>query len=119
MDIAQRRFRLVMIYGVVLLPVVVWQAMQAVQTTANSPLDWAPADFPARIEYDNFTRTFGSGDVVVLSWEGCTINLPQLDQLAKALRRDPEFYDRDDWLFDQVATGRDGPATCCWSRRTG
>ncbi|HRX79344.1 MAG TPA: MMPL family transporter, partial [Pirellulaceae bacterium] len=107
MDIAQRRFRLVMIYGVVLLPVVVWQAMQAVQTTANSPLDWAPADFPARIEYDNFTRTFGSGDVVVLSWEGCTINLPQLDQLAKALRRDPEFYDRDDWLFDQVATGRE------------
>ena len=104
---SQRRLRLVLVYGVVLLPVVIWHAMQAVQTTANSPLDWAPSNFPARVDYDAFSRTFGPGDVVVLSWKGCTTDATELDTLVEALRTDSAFFDEGTWLFDQVACGRE------------
>jgi uncharacterized protein len=107
MGIQKQRFRLLLIYGVVLSPLVIWQAMQAVETTANSPLDWSPANSPARVEYSNFERTFGSGDVVVLSWEGCTIAQQQLDSFVAVLREAPAFFDAKHSLFDQVTSGRE------------
>ncbi|QDU96614.1 efflux RND transporter permease subunit [Lignipirellula cremea] len=107
MDLSQRRFRLAWLYGLALFPVIVWQAMQAVQVSENSPLDWAPADFPARVEYSQFADRFGPGDVVIMSWDDCTLDEPRLDNLVAVLRGSSAFYDGQQWLFDQVISGRE------------
>ena len=102
----QRRFKLAIAYGLLLLPAVILQASHAVRSGRNSPLTWAPAHSPARAEYDDFVRAFGPGDVVVISWQGCTIESRALDTVADVLQRDPRFFSEEEWLFDRVTSGR-------------
>ena len=107
MGIQKRRLQLVLAYGLLLLPTILFEAKKAAEGNANSPLDWAPATDGSRVEYDDFANTFGPGDVVVASWEGCDIDAPQLDDLVDALRNDPLFFEGKSWLFDRVISGRE------------
>ncbi|MCA9117976.1 MAG: hypothetical protein KDA79_23050, partial [Planctomycetaceae bacterium] len=103
-----RQFRLLMVYTVCSLPLIVYGAVQAMQTNANSPLDWVPADFPARAVYDESVEKFGAGDVVVASWPGCTINEPRLDELVQQLRDDQSFRQNNGQrFFERVSCGRE------------
>ena len=47
-------------------------------TNKNSPFEWVPASFLPRQEYEEFRRDFGSGEVLVVSWPGCTVDSPIL-----------------------------------------
>ncbi len=101
-------YRLAMLLIVLTLPVVGWAAFQSLQTNANSPLDWVPPTFPARADYEAFRRQFGSGDVVIISWAGCTLEDRRLEQAAKYLRESRSFYNADyQWQFERVVTGRE------------
>src|SRR5690349_11405799 len=106
MSLHARRVRLLLIYAAVSLPPVVLGAALATRTDANGPADWVPADFPAKRAYDDFTRVFGPGDVIVASWDGCSIDDDRLDELARVLRDSPAFREKGEWLFDRVTTGR-------------
>ena len=66
----RRRIRLLLVYAAVTLPAVILGASAALRSNANSPLDWVTSEFPARREYEEFTRDFGPGDLVVASWDG-------------------------------------------------
>lgn len=102
------RLRLIFVYGLLLLPAIGYGAWCALQGNSNSPLTWVPPDDPARAAYDRFCERFGPGDVVVLSWPGCTIDEPALDRLTAMLRSDPAFYDSQGrWYFDRVTSGRE------------
>ena len=103
----RRRFRLLVIYAILLLPTIILQAAQALQGASNSPLEWVSVNDPMRQRYDAFVDRFGSGDVVVASWSGCDFRSPQLDALAATLRSDTAFFDGSIWLFDRVTTGRE------------
>ncbi len=107
MGIQQRRLRLVLAYGLLLLPTIVLEAKKATEGNANSPLDWAPVTDPSRVEYDQFARDFGSGDVAIVGWTGCDIDNTQLDDVTHVLRTDASFFHGEDWLFDQVTSGRE------------
>ncbi len=103
----RRRLRLLIVYLLAALPLIGWGASRAMQTNANSPIDWVTDDFAPRADYDRFRDVFGAGDVVVLSWPGCTVDSTELDTLDIVLKKSPVFSDDDGgWYFESVVTGR-------------
>jgi predicted RND superfamily exporter protein len=111
MPLNKRRFQLLLVYALCLLPVVADGARQSLRTNANSPLDWVPASFRPRQEYEQFRRAFGSGEVLIASWPGCTVDAPALELLTRSLRR-PEFFRTENGkpCIDHVVTGQDALA---------
>ena len=104
----RRRFVLLCVYIGLLIPWILWGAFQALQTQANSPIDWVSSDFPARQEYDHFQDMFGAGDVVVISWDDCKLSNESIDQFVLALRNAAGFFDSNgQWYFQGVLSGRE------------
>ncbi len=90
------------------IPLIAFSALQAMRTNANSPLEWVPATFSPRARYDAFVEQFEPGDTVIASWDGCTIENPQLDALLQELRNSPAFRDAAGQpLLAKVACGRE------------
>ncbi|MCA9035477.1 MAG: MMPL family transporter [Planctomycetaceae bacterium] len=102
------RLRLLLIYTGILVPFVVYGASQALQSNNNSPLDWVGHSFAPRMKYDAFVEQFGPGDVVVLSWKGCTWKNPVLDELLAQLRSESALHNADPkpWIYS-VLSGRE------------
>ena len=108
MTIHRKRFLLLAVYALIALPFVAYSAVRVLRSNSNSPLDWMPESMPAKRTYSEFTKQFESGDVVVVSWPGCTIDEPKLDRVARSLRRAKVFHDEHDaWCFDRVVSGRE------------
>ncbi len=107
MNASNKRLVLLLAYAVLALPFVGYGAWRAMQTNANSPIDWVPASFPPRADYDRFRERFGSGDVIVVSWDGCTLRDTTADKLVQVLRNSPNFYDNGQWYFERVTTSRE------------
>jgi len=113
----RKRWQLLLIYGLLSLPIVVYGAIRALESNSNSPLEWVPPDFSARRDYDQFRNTFGPGDTVVVSWEGCTLDEPRLDELCTVLRESKTFHDSNGvWYFDRIVSGREAIATLTANR---
>ncbi|MCC9602113.1 MMPL family transporter [Stieleria sp. JC731] len=104
---AVARFRLLLIYLLLLAPWIAKGAMMTLQPEPNSPLDWVDGTFAARASYDQFSDDFGAGDVIVISWPGCTLDNPSLDRFTKSLRKAPAFQDSGQWVFHSVISGRE------------
>lgn len=108
MPACRRRVLLLLFYTAILIPPAGYGAYRVLGTNANSPLDWVPSTFPARAAWDGFRETFGSGDVVFMSWPGCTIDEPALDDLTTCLRRARAFHDSElQPYFERVISGRE------------
>ncbi|MEZ6044143.1 MAG: hypothetical protein R3C11_00880 [Planctomycetaceae bacterium] len=108
MQLQRKRLYLLALYVVILLPFVGYGAFRAMETNSNSPIDWVANDFPERQLYDSFVEQFGSGDILMISWPGCTLDQPLIDPVMSALRTNPEFVIDDELgCFEQVTTGRE------------
>ncbi|QDU91639.1 MMPL family protein [Pirellulimonas nuda] len=95
-------------YAILAIPMIVVGAVWALDAQNSSPIDWVPESFPPRAEYDSFCEQFGRGDVVVMSWPGCSVDEPRIDQLTSALRATPGVYDpHGGSLLSGVASGRE------------
>ncbi len=104
----RKRHLLLAVYAVAALPFIAYGATQALSSNANSPIDWVSPSFPSRREFDEFGKRFGSSDVVLLSWPGCTLDNAGLDRLADDLRHSRLFFaENGQWYFDEVVSGRD------------
>jgi predicted RND superfamily exporter protein len=108
---AARLFRVAVVAIMLLAAAMPWVARAAIAMLAAEstiPFDWVPAAFPARRDYARFTAEFGSGDVVVASWPGCTLDDPVADRFAVAATGPEAPCDAAGrrW-FDVVATGRE------------
>ena len=66
-------------------PFIVRSAMAVLAVDCTTPIDWVPRTFPPRRSYEDFTRDFESGDVVVLSWPGCELGSPALARIVEAV----------------------------------
>ncbi len=91
-----------------LLAVTPWMvpvALGVLMVDATTPMEWVPQTFPARAAYEKFTGEFESGDVVIASWEGCTLDAPAIDDF-RAAAAGPDTHDRhgNRW-FETVASG--------------
>lgn len=67
---------------VVTAPAVVRSAIGILSVESTTPIEWVPATYPPRVAYDRFTAEFGSGDVIVASWPGCTVGDPAVDRFV-------------------------------------
>ncbi|MEZ6067104.1 MAG: hypothetical protein R3B90_15695 [Planctomycetaceae bacterium] len=59
-----------------------------VETNIEDFFPWLPDDAPVRNEYMDFISRFGSDDVLMVSWEDCTLDDPRVTALAESLQRD-------------------------------
>lgn len=102
------RIRLLSVYIVLLLPVIVYGAVHALQSSNNSPIDWVDSSFSERRHYDEFVELFGPGDTVIASWPGCVRTDQRLDKLVRILRESKTFRTADgEPLIHQVVSGRE------------
>jgi predicted RND superfamily exporter protein len=108
-----QRFRLLIIYCLILAPWIGWGAMQALRPAVNSPLDWVDSSFAPRREYDQFCDRFGAGDSVVISWPGCTVDEQAVDDFVRSLQLASGFSRDGQWLFRRVVSGRETYQSLC------
>jgi uncharacterized protein len=102
------RIRLVAVYVGLLLPVIVFGAVNALKSSNNSPVDWVDATFTERRQYDEFVELFGPGDVVIASWPECFWADERLDVLTNDLRQSERFRNSaGESLLHQVVCGRE------------
>ncbi|MEI6239324.1 MAG: MMPL family transporter [Planctomycetia bacterium] len=88
-------------------PWIVRSAIAVLSVDATIPMEWVPASFPPRLAYDQFTREFESGDVVIATWPGCTLDSAAVDrflEVATGTAAPCDPHGRP-W-FEGVATGR-------------
>jgi len=102
------RVRLLLIYLLLSLPLIIYGAIQALQASNNSPIDWVDERFSERKTYDSFVEMFGPGDAVIVSWPECYWTDERLDLLLTRLRTDPAFLNAEGKsFFHSVSCGRE------------
>jgi len=74
-------------------PVLIYGAIMALRSTSNDPRQWLPRGFAETDTYDWFGRQFGTDELAVVSWPGCTLDDPRVPELAAALEAS-EFFSR-------------------------
>jgi hypothetical protein len=92
---------------VFLIPSILLGVKETFRNANNNVSQWLPQDYPETREYQNFRRHFGSDDMAVVSWEGCTLDDDRLEKLALQLVPPPEKRrpgDGSEW-FQKVITG--------------
>lgn len=105
-----RRFAwLVLAAAVFLAPITALGVYRAIKSNANDVRDWLPAHYEETANYRWFQQHFGSEDFVVVSWPGCTLSDPRLNEYAEALRSASEASVRsgEPAIFERVTTGRE------------
>ncbi|MEI6037906.1 MAG: hypothetical protein WCQ91_08285, partial [Planctomycetota bacterium] len=87
-------------------PWIVSGALAVLGVDSTTPMEWVPATFPPREDYDQFVREFESGDVVVASWPGCTLGSQACARFIEAASgpNAPRNTAGSPW-FESVASG--------------
>ena len=81
-----------------------WVAMGvrgALRSNTNDPRQWLPRGFQETDTYLWLQEHFGSDEITVVSWPGCTLDDERTERLAEALLADPQTT-----LFQRALTGR-------------
>jgi uncharacterized protein len=52
---------------------------------------WLPEGRPERVRYEAFVQEFGSDQVLLCSWDGCTVNDPRLVDFKNRVARLPDY----------------------------
>jgi len=107
----QRRLILVAlvtsIIVVAALPWILRASQRGLEDFHNVPYLWVSEDFEPRRQFDQFLQRFTHAELIVLSYEGCTVDDPRLQRFAERLTSDtaavPGRSYRD--LFPEVSTG--------------
>ncbi|NOY30536.1 MAG: MMPL family transporter [Planctomycetes bacterium] len=68
-------------------PLVVSSAMRAVESSSTRVADWLPESFEETQRLRWFQKHFVSDDLLMVSWDGCTLDDPRLPALAARLRQ--------------------------------
>ena len=107
---APRRWAIAVLCGLIaLVPLTVLGVLAAIKSNVNDVRDWLPAHFAETGQYRQFKAWFGSDEFVIVSWPGCTLDDPRLEQLAANLRERSSARQQhgDPPLFTRVTTGHE------------
>jgi hypothetical protein len=90
----------------VVLPFSLYGAKKAWEGNENNVADWMPDDFEATRELARFGALFGSDELLMISWEGCSLDDPRIALFKAQLLRpvDTKGGGRTP-LFREVITG--------------
>jgi predicted RND superfamily exporter protein len=82
-------------------------ALRALETNVNKVADWLPTTTPEMREFAWFCETFEGDEILVVTWDGCTVDDPRLDALAEAVVRPLPGLDGSEQVwFSWARTGR-------------
>jgi predicted RND superfamily exporter protein len=104
-----RRFGpLICILALLVWPVLLYGVKGALESNSNNVVDWLPSSFEETQRLFWFVERFGSDEILVVSWPGCTLGDERLDHLASGLQKPLEVpgLARSEVLFREVFTGR-------------
>ena len=104
-----RRFVVTLLVIAVSLPWLIQATRRSIDSMFNSPPLWVPQSLEYRRNYDWFRRVFAAHDTAILSFDGCTIDNPRLEDFSNALLSsdDPAEDRRRKRYFQTAIHGRD------------
>ncbi len=82
-------------------------AKMAWDKQTNRVADWLPESFEETQQLKWFYKRFGSDELLMLSWEGCTLEDERLAALATALQQPVQQAEQEVQLFNYVWSGAD------------
>ncbi len=88
-------------------PLIGFGAHQTMHSMLTLPSRWLPESFPERRALEQFVDEFESGDSVLISWPGCSVDDPRLAEIQsaiEALRDDPD-RPVEAGYFDETSSG--------------
>ena len=101
-----RRFGLfILLLVAAWLPAILIGAFRAADSNENIVSDWLPPHFAETKRLKWFVERFGEAEMLVISWEGCTLDDPRANRLAGSLRRLRINGEHPDSIFRNVFTG--------------
>ena len=89
----------------VLWPIMIFGAMRAWDGMTNRVEDWLPDAFEETKHLERFIDVFGSDELLMISWDGCRLDDPRLDDLKKRLMTPITVSGREVLYFHSVLTG--------------
>jgi predicted RND superfamily exporter protein len=98
------------------IPPILYGAQQAWIQQSNRVEDWLPESFAETQELVWFVERFGGDELLMISWDGCTLDDPRVEKLASVLQK-PEKTAQGDvqwfrdvlWAGDTLAKFMDAP----------
>jgi len=87
------------------LPISLYGAVAAWYGNANDILDWLPDKSQSRRQLDQFVRLFGSDEILMISWEGCSPSDSRVEEFRERLLEPVDTAAGKTQYFRDVLTG--------------
>ena len=97
---ARRRAWVALLLLSLTLPVIIFGVVGAMASNTNDPRQWLPRGFHETELYREFQGQFGRDEITVVTWDGCTLEDPRVEQLAQAV------VDQGSGLYVRAITGQ-------------
>ncbi|MBI1246280.1 MMPL family transporter [bacterium] len=88
-------------------PIVLYGTKGAWDSIKNRVEDWLPPTFEETQRLIWFHGQFGTDELLMVSWKGCTLDDPRVAQYAAALEETDEYHGKQVHWFGQVVTGQE------------
>jgi len=98
----QKYSTLILCLALFAIPIVGQSAVRALKVYSTDVMQWLPAGFEQAKTYNWFKDEFGIDEMMVISWPGCTLTDPRVEQLQIALE-EVQFGDQP--TFARVTSG--------------
>src|SRR5437868_7033513 len=96
----------VLIAAALLAPIIGWGALHTLSIEIDDSTKWVPPTHQVRRDYEDFTTHFENGDILIISWPGCTIEDERVIRLVAALDDPQRFCNATGKpYFERVASG--------------
>jgi predicted RND superfamily exporter protein len=93
---------LILLVTAIAFPFIINGAVRSLKVYKSDVKEWLPAGFPEAVAYESFVNTFGVDEMVVISWEGATLDDPRVPALRSMLQ---EQMHEDQPMFSRVLSG--------------
>ena len=103
-----RRYGLAILIGTgVMLPLIGMGSLRAMRSNRNEVKSWLPAAYEETATFDWYWKHFESDAFILASWDGCTLDSPELPQIATKLRAEIDAAKKagTQFFFGRVNTG--------------
>ena len=84
-------------------PLIVMGSIKSLKVQANDVRQWLPSGFEEAEVYDEFVHRFGIDEMMAISWKGCTLDDPRVEDFQAAL--ESAKGKEGDLLFSRVVSG--------------
>jgi predicted RND superfamily exporter protein len=90
-----------------MIPVVFYGALQSWTRTENRVEDWIPQSFEETKLLVRFNAVFGYDEILMITWDGCTLDSAELDEFRDKLLSPVKRGDEEVVYYRKIITGRD------------